>query len=48
MKRAGLHQAGRHDDAIQTFETMLSKMAQSPDIQIRGESYPRYRLKRSY
>ncbi|KAF8547869.1 hypothetical protein OG21DRAFT_838193 [Imleria badia] len=35
-KHAALHGAGRYDDAIQTFETMLSKMAQSPDPQIRG------------
>ena len=41
MKRAALHQAGRYDDAIQTFETMLSKMAHSPDLHIRGE-YPLY------
>ncbi|KAF8552474.1 TPR-like protein [Imleria badia] len=34
-KRAALHQAGRYDDAIQTYETMLSKMAHSPDLQIR-------------
>ncbi|KAF8548747.1 hypothetical protein OG21DRAFT_1515960 [Imleria badia] len=35
MKRTALHQAGRYDDAIQTYETMLSKMVQSPDLQIR-------------
>ncbi|KAF8549252.1 hypothetical protein OG21DRAFT_613560 [Imleria badia] len=35
MKRAALYHAGRYDDAIQAFETMLSKMAQSPDLQIR-------------
>ncbi|KAF8551264.1 TPR-like protein [Imleria badia] len=35
LKHAALHQAGRYDDAIQVFETMLSKMAQSPDPQIR-------------
>ena len=29
--------AGRYDDAIQSIEMMLSKMAQSPDSQIRGE-----------
>ncbi|KAF8552471.1 hypothetical protein OG21DRAFT_1443452 [Imleria badia] len=33
-ERAALHGAGRYDEAIQTFETMLSKMAQSPDPQI--------------
>ena len=40
IKRAALHQAGRYNDAIQTFETMLSKMAHSPDPQIRGELNP--------
>ncbi|KAF8551251.1 hypothetical protein OG21DRAFT_1512971 [Imleria badia] len=35
-KRAALHRSGRYEDAIQTFETMLSKMAHSPDPQIRG------------
>ncbi|KAF8547410.1 TPR-like protein [Imleria badia] len=34
-KRAALHGAGHYEDAIQAFETMLSKMAQSPDPQIR-------------
>ena len=37
MKCAALHQARRYDEAIQTFETMLSAMAQSPDPMIRGE-----------
>jgi hypothetical protein len=45
IKRAALHQAGRYDDAIQTFETMLSKMVHSPDLQTRGELSPRYRIK---
>ncbi|KAF8553280.1 hypothetical protein OG21DRAFT_1267504 [Imleria badia] len=36
-KHAALHGAGRYKDARQTFETMLSKMAQSPDPQIRCE-----------
>ncbi|KAF8547970.1 hypothetical protein OG21DRAFT_1607157 [Imleria badia] len=35
VKRAALHQAGLYDGAIQTYEMMLSKMAQSPDLQIR-------------
>ncbi|KAN0101193.1 hypothetical protein V8E55_001177, partial [Tylopilus felleus] len=35
VKQAALHGAGRYDDAIQTFETMLSKMSESPDPQIR-------------
>ncbi|KAF8551245.1 hypothetical protein OG21DRAFT_1487133 [Imleria badia] len=34
-KRTALHGAGRYEDAIQTFETMLSKMGQSPDPQVR-------------
>ena len=36
-KHAALHRAGRYDDAIATFETMLLKIPQSPDPQIRGE-----------
>ena len=36
-KRTALHGAGCYDDAIQVYETMLSKMAESPDLQIRGE-----------
>lgn len=39
MKHAALHGAGRYDEAIQTFEAMFSKMAQSSDPQIRGELY---------
>ncbi|KAN0101128.1 hypothetical protein V8E55_001112 [Tylopilus felleus] len=34
-KHAALHGAGLYDDAIQAYETMLSKMAESPDPQIR-------------
>ncbi|KAF8547675.1 hypothetical protein OG21DRAFT_859147 [Imleria badia] len=34
-KHAALHRAGRYDDAISTFETMLSKMSQSPDPETR-------------
>ena len=36
-KRAALHRAGRYDDAIATFETMLLQMSQSPDPEIRSE-----------
>jgi hypothetical protein len=36
-KHAALHGAGRFDDAIGTFETMLSKILQSPDPEIHGE-----------
>ena len=36
-KHAALHGAGRYDDAIGTFETMLLKISQSPDPEIRGE-----------
>lgn len=45
MRHAVLHGAGRYIDAIDAFETMLSKMVQSPDPTIRGGSYPRYRAK---
>jgi hypothetical protein len=36
-RHAALHGAGRYDDAIGTFEMMLSKISQSPDPDIRGE-----------
>ena len=36
-KQAALHGAGRYDDAIHTFETMLLKISQSPDPDIRSE-----------
>ena len=36
-KHTALHGAGHYDDAIQAYEAMLSKMAESPDPQIRGE-----------
>ena len=36
-KHAALHRAGRYDDAIGAFETMLLKISQSPDLEIRGE-----------
>jgi hypothetical protein len=36
-KHAALHRAGRYDDAVCTFETMLVKILQSPDPEIRGE-----------
>ena len=35
-KHAALHGAGRYDDAIGTFETMLLNISQSPDPEIRG------------
>ena len=36
-KHAALHVAGRYDDAIRAFETMLLKISQSPDPEICGE-----------
>ena len=36
-KHAALRDAGRYDDALNAFETMLTKMSQSPDPEIRGE-----------
>jgi hypothetical protein len=38
-KHAALHKAGDYDDAIHAFETMLSKMSQSSDPEIRGEGF---------
>lgn len=37
MKHAASRGAGHHDDAIDAFEMMLSKMSQSSDAEIRGE-----------
>ncbi|KAF8439821.1 hypothetical protein L210DRAFT_2180819 [Boletus edulis BED1] len=41
VKHAALHKARKYEDAINAFEAMLSKMAQSPDpdIQQRGDQY---------
>ena len=36
-KHAALHSAGRYEDAIRTFEMMLSKISGSSDPEIRGE-----------
>ncbi|KAF8553229.1 TPR-like protein [Imleria badia] len=38
-KHAALHAAGRYDDAISAFETMLLKMSQSPDPTIRERRF---------
>jgi hypothetical protein len=45
VKHAALHKAGDFDNAVDALETMLSKIAQSPDLVIRRELYPRYRDK---
>ena len=39
MKHAALHKAGDYDNAIAAFETMLSKMAQSPQLDVQRELY---------
>ena len=36
-KHAALHEAGDYENAINAFETMLSKISMSPDPEIRGE-----------
>ncbi|KAH0825784.1 hypothetical protein J3R83DRAFT_7718 [Lanmaoa asiatica] len=36
-EHAALHKAGNYDDAIHAYEMMLSKMSQSPDLDICGE-----------
>ncbi|KAF8424790.1 hypothetical protein L210DRAFT_2092135 [Boletus edulis BED1] len=43
MKQAALHKARKYDDAIDTFETMLLKMAESSDPEVQRKLYPRYR-----
>ena len=42
MKHAALHKAGDFDNAVDALETMLSKIAQSPDPGIYRERYSRY------
>ena len=37
-KHAALHDAGDYDNATDAFMTMLSKMADSPDPEIRSKS----------
>ncbi|KAI9567960.1 hypothetical protein HD554DRAFT_853796 [Boletus coccyginus] len=41
IKHAALHKAGHYDDAVDAFEAMLSKIAQSPDpdVQRHGDQY---------
>ena len=41
MKHAALHKAGDFDNAVDALETMLSKIVESPDPDIRRELYPR-------
>ena len=38
MKHAALHKAGDFDNAVDALETMLLKISQSADPEIRGES----------
>ena len=42
-KHAALHGMGRHSEALEAFRTMLSKLEQSPDPQIRGKLCCQYR-----
>lgn len=42
LKHAALHKAGDYDHAIDAFEEMLSKIAQSPNPDVQRELYPRY------
>ena len=42
VKHTALHKAGDYGDAVDAFEVMLSKMAQSPDPKVQRELYPRY------
>ena len=41
-KHAALHGMGRHSEAFEAFEVMLSKLEQSPDPRIRGELLCQY------
>ncbi|KAG6375215.1 hypothetical protein JVT61DRAFT_3428 [Boletus reticuloceps] len=40
MKHAVLHKGGDYDNAADAFETMLTKMAESPDPDVQRELYP--------
>ena len=42
MKHAALYKAGDYYSAIEAFETMFSKIAESPDLDIRRELYLHY------
>ena len=42
IKHTALREAGDFDNAVEALETMLSKIAQSPELDIRRESYPHY------
>ena len=39
VKHAALHNAGDYDNAIAAFETMISKIAQSPHLDVQRELY---------
>jgi hypothetical protein len=42
MKHAALHGARRYAEAVVAFHIMLSKLEESPDERIRGESFPQH------
>jgi len=48
INHAALHKAGDYDDAVNAFETILSKIEQSLDPDIQRESYPHYDDKEIY
>ncbi|OAX40071.1 hypothetical protein K503DRAFT_28372 [Rhizopogon vinicolor AM-OR11-026] len=45
LERAALHGAGRYDEASEAFKTMLSKLDEGPDAQIRSKDRITYALK---
>jgi len=45
IKHTALHKAGEYDSAIDTLEEMLSKIAQSPDPEVRRGLHPCYHHK---
>ena len=47
-KHAALHGMGRHSEAFEAFEVMLSNLEQSPDQRIRGELLCHYCRQRSF
>lgn len=42
VKHATLHKAGDYDIVVDVFETMLSRIAQSPNPDVQRELYTRY------
>lgn len=42
MRHAALHGARRHGEAVEAFDGMLSKVASSPNVEIRRQPFHQY------